>query len=111
AIVALERAIEQAPDFALAYYRLATARAWGLRSDEAVEAAERAAELSGTMGERDRLLVHGHLALRRGDAVEAERIFRSILSGFPDDVEARLQLGKVIFYHRLPRGYPSDEAR
>lgn len=111
AIAALERAIEQAPDFALAYYRLATARAWGLRSDEAVEAAERAAELSGTMGERDRLLVHGHLALRRGDAVEAERIFRSILSGFPDDVEARLQLGKVIFYHRLPRGYPSDEAR
>lgn len=112
--VALEsfgRAVAQDSAFALAWYRLAVAAEWTVRPAIAGEAAERAIELAGTLPEHDRLLVTAWHAFASGDAGGAERIYRQILDGYPDDVEAWLQLGEVLFHYGPLEGRPLSGGR
>ncbi len=96
---ALERAVAADTGFALAYYRLSLVGEWLLRIDLAEQAATRAARFSERLPPRDHQLVAALLANRRGDIPEAERIYRSLLGTYPDDIEAWWQLGEILFHN------------
>jgi DNA-binding SARP family transcriptional activator/TolB-like protein len=84
--------------FALAHYRLALAREWApLPGNEA--AAEAAGRHGARLSTRDRDLLSAFRDWRAGRAIEAERAYRTILSRYPDDVDAWLQLGEIQFHH------------
>jgi tetratricopeptide (TPR) repeat protein len=110
ALAAFEEASAIDPTFALAYYRESVAREWGTQNG-ATEAAERAAELSDRLSERDRQLVEAMLAWRYGDADRAEAIYRTILGTWPDDVESWLQLAEVLNHAGPLKGWPIGESR
>ena len=98
--------------FALAYYRLAAAAEYSaLRDDIAVRAMEKAFELGDRLSPRDRSLLDASLAFRRGDANEAERLYRSYLGRYPDDVQAWFELGEILFHLNPLRGRPTTESR
>jgi tetratricopeptide (TPR) repeat protein len=59
----------------------------------------------------DRLLLEALLAWRRGDAPEAERLYRTAIGQHPDDMEAWFQLGEVLFHGGPPRGRALSESR
>jgi serine/threonine-protein kinase len=111
ALASFQRAVAQDTSFALAWYRLAVAAEWTIRPVIAGAAAERAFELAATLPEHDRLLVTGWHAYATGDAALAERIYRQIVDGYPDDVEAWLQLGEVLFHYGPLDGRPLAGAR
>jgi len=105
ALESFRRATERDTSFALAYYRLSIAVEWSaadadLGRSAAVEAARRSHRLS----EHDGLLLKGFVASRRGDAEEAERLYRGIVAAYPEDVEAWFQLGEVLFHNGPLRG-------
>jgi serine/threonine protein kinase/tetratricopeptide (TPR) repeat protein len=108
---AFQRAVEIDDSFALAYYRLSIAAEWGNRGDIAREAAERAVRHSDRLAQHDRLLLEAILAWRRGAGGEAERLYRTILGTYPDDVEAWFQLGEVLFHGGPLRARPIGESR
>ena len=111
ASVAFSRAVGEDPEFALAYYRLSIGQAWCLQVETVSDAAETALRHAARLGARDRALLEAHFLWRRGSAAEAERIYRDLLTAYPEDVEARLQLAEVLFHYRLPRGYPVPDVR
>jgi tetratricopeptide (TPR) repeat protein len=111
AVDAFQRAVADDPAFALAYYRLSIASEWSQTTTLVRAAAEAAVRNSDRLSPHDRLLLDALLAWRRGDAPEAERLYRKILSQHPDDVEAWFQLGEVLFHGGPPRGRPLSEAR
>jgi tetratricopeptide (TPR) repeat protein len=110
ALESFRRAIEEDSTFALAYYRLSIAAEWSGQY-VAPEAAEQAYRLSGRLSAHDRRLVEALLAWRRGDALEAERLYRAIVGTYPDDVEAWFQLAEVLFHHSPWRGGSVAESR
>ncbi len=105
------QAVDQDSAFALAWYRLAVAAEWTVRPTVAGAAAERAHRLATTLPEHDRLLVSGWHAYATGDAAQAERDYRRVLDGYPDDVEAWTQLGEVLFHYGPLDGRPLALAR
>jgi tetratricopeptide (TPR) repeat protein len=111
ALASFQRAVAQDTAFALAWYRLAVAAEWTVRPAIAGAAAERAIELAGSLPEHDRMLVSAWNAYASGDAARAERIYRQLLDGYPDDVEAWLQLGEVLFHYGPLEGRPLSGAR
>ncbi|MFN2565917.1 MAG: protein kinase [Gemmatimonadaceae bacterium] len=111
AMDAFQRAVAADSTFALAHYRLAVASNWFSAYEPARRAAERAVQLSGRLGEHDRLLLNAFLAWQRGSADESERLYRAILKAYPDDVEAWYQLGEVLFHYNPVRGRSILEAR
>jgi len=111
ALASFRAAVAQDSAFALAWYRLAVAAEWTIRPAIAEEAAQMALELSTTLPEHDRLLVRGWHAYATGDAAEAERSYRRVLDGYPDDVEAWIQLGEVLFHYGPLGGRPLAEAK
>ena len=108
---AFMRAVEQDPSFALAWYRLGVAALWSGQLELARDAAERAVELSDRLTEHDRRLVQAFKALLRGEADDAERLYRIIVGNHPDDVEAWYQLGEVLFHYRPRSGGSICESR
>jgi serine/threonine-protein kinase len=108
---AFEEAVELDPEFALAWYRLSVAAEWATRLGRTEEAAQKAYELADRLSDHDRALLEARLANRRGDAVEAERLYRAILAQHPDDVEAWTQLGEVLFHYAPMVGRPLADAR
>jgi tetratricopeptide (TPR) repeat protein len=74
-------------------------------------AAEKARRLSDRLSDRDRALLEASLAFRRGTADEAERLFRTLLGRYPDDVQAWFELGEVLFHSNPFRGRSGVEAR
>jgi serine/threonine protein kinase/tetratricopeptide (TPR) repeat protein len=111
AIDALQRAVAADPAFALAYYRLSIAAEYGMDPVLTRSAAEQAVRNSDRLTPHDRLLLEALLAWRRGAASEAERLYRNVLGGYPDDVEAWFQLGEVLFHSNPMRGRPFTESR
>jgi tetratricopeptide (TPR) repeat protein len=111
AVEAYQRAVEQDPDFALAYYRLSLAAEWGFLTELSETAAREANERSGRLAERERRLVEALLAWREGEYADAERMYRSLVGSYPDDVEARFQLGEVRFHTGPLVGRSIVEAR
>ncbi len=111
ALASFERAVEVDPEFALAWYRISVAAEWATRQDKTEVAAQRALALADRLSEHDRRLLEARLANRRGDAVESERLYRTILAQFPDDVEAWSQLAEVQFHYGPMRGRSVSESR
>ncbi len=111
AIEAFERALAADSTFALAYYRLSDAADRAGRPELAQTAAERALHFRGRLGERERRLIEAQHAWRRGNGEEAERLCRSLVADYSDDVEGWLQLGEVLAHGNPLRGRSSVEAR
>ncbi|MFQ5702224.1 MAG: protein kinase [Acidobacteriota bacterium] len=111
AVPAFQTAVKEDPTFGLAWYRLAVASLWSQRPETAWEAARRAVQHSHRLNQRDRSLLEAFNALLRGANDEAERLYRSIVGTFPNDVEAWFQLGELLFHHAPKRGTPLRKSR
>ena len=111
AIEALEAAVRIDSSFALGYYRLSDAADRAGRAELAQRSAERALRYRDHLGERERGLIEAQHAWRTGRGYEAERLCRSLLADYPDDVEALLQLAEVLVHGNPLRGRSSVEAR
>jgi DNA-binding SARP family transcriptional activator/TolB-like protein len=111
AIEALEKAVAIDSTFALGYYRLSDAADRAGRAELAQRSAERALEHGERLGERERRLVEVQHAWRLGRGEEGERLSRSLVADYPDDVEAWLQLGEGRAHGNPLRGRSSVEAR
>ena len=111
AVAAFERAVTLDTAFALAYYRLSVAAEWATRATLAERSAEQAVRHSARLADHDRLLLRALLATRRGAAPEAEGLYRNILGIYPDDIEAWIQLGEVLFHYGPTLGRPVADAR
>lgn len=106
AALAFQRATVEDTTFALAYYWLSVASWWADDSRAIDSAASAAVRYGGRLPERDRRLFQAWDAFLQGDAIEAERIYREIVGLEPENVEAWLQLGEVLFHSGPRRGYP-----
>ena len=109
---AFREAAQLDTSFALAQYRLALTATWvsvpgGENPTVWAEAAARHAERLTPLG-RD--LLTAYRAYREGQTEEAERLYRGVIEGHPDNLEAWLMLGETLFHFNLFRGRPSLEA-
>jgi serine/threonine-protein kinase len=104
AVEAFQAAVAADSQFALAFYRLSVAAEWALRPDVATAAAEGAVRHAERLSEHDRQLLEALLTQRRGEHQDAEQMFRAIIAIWPQDVEAWLQLGEVLFHYGPIRG-------
>ena len=111
AVEAFQRAVKEDSLFALAWYRMSVAAEWLTRSDIAREGAEHALRLSDRLSEHDRQLLQALVATRRGNYTEAGQLYQKILSIYPNDVEAWVQLGEVQFHYGPPAGHPIRESK
>jgi len=106
-----ERAVEEDPGFALAYYGLSWAAGWEGNVDVALSSAAKAVELSEGLPERDRQLFKAWHHFYEGSPKEAERLYRRIIDTNPDDLDAWQGLGETLFHFNQTRGIPVTEAR
>ena len=111
AVEALQAAVAADSQFALAFYRLSIAAEWALRPDIAELAAEQAVRHANRLSDRDRRLLEGVLAQREGRSQEAERVFRAVVSIWPQDVETWIQLGEVQFHYGPLMGQSADRSQ
>jgi class 3 adenylate cyclase/tetratricopeptide (TPR) repeat protein len=111
AVDAFQRAVTEDSTFALGYYRLSIAAEWLLRADLSHEAAQRAFRYADRLSERDRALLDAFSAFRRGETDRAETLYRSLVGANPDDVEAWLYLGELLFHVNPVRGRSPIEAK
>jgi serine/threonine-protein kinase len=109
AIAGFRAAVDDDTAFALADYRLAVAALWGNRTAQIDPALDRALRLADRLPPRDRALVGALDAFRRGAPDTAERRYRTILSDYPDDLEASAELGLLLFNYQPLRGRPRVE--
>jgi DNA-binding SARP family transcriptional activator len=111
ALQAFQHAVAADTGFALAHYRLSISAEWFGPAELALDAAEAAVRHSHRLSDRDRHLLQAlHAARGGGDAV-AERLYRQILATYPDDVEAWMQLGEVLFHYGAMRGRSITQSR
>lgn len=108
---AFRAATELDSSFALAYYRLSIAAEWAGQDSVARVAADSAAHFGSRLSEHDRLLVEALAARRAGKWEDAERIYRQVVDDHPDDLEAFLQLGQLLFQTNPLRGRSAAESR
>ncbi len=106
-----QRAVTEDTTFALAYYWLSVASWWADDSEAIDSSAALAVRYGSRLSERNRRLFQAWEAFLRGDAVRAEQIYRQIVGLEPENVEAWLQLGEVMFHSGPRRGYPIGAAR
>lgn len=111
AIQAFEQAVVADSLFALAHYRTSQAASWAFRGDLATRAASQAVRLADRLPERDRRLLLGHEAYRRGDAAGAIAILSELVRLYPDDPEAWYRLGEVRIHFGALMGSPLVDAR
>ncbi len=96
AIDALERAVGQDETFAGAWTRLASSYADAGYYDRAVASAERAVNLLADDDSRLALEARASLAMLTGHAQEARALLERLVDSFPGDVDARIELGRVL---------------
>jgi len=101
AAAAYHRAVAADSTFALAYYRKSIAADWTDAADIRASV-DRAFALADKLPQPERNLVTALRLRRHGNSAEAERIYRTILHQYPDEVEALVQLGEILF-HENPR--------
>ncbi len=106
---AYEEAIRLDSSFALAWYRKSLTGDWTDAYDVR-SSADRALELSDALTPRDRDLVVALQLRRHGHSSEAERLYREHLRRWPDEVEALVQLGEIMFHDGPRRGRSMMEA-
>jgi DNA-binding SARP family transcriptional activator/TolB-like protein len=108
---AFRAAIDLDSAFALAYYRLSIASEWAGQDSIARLAADSAVRFGDRLSAHDRLLVEALAARRSGDWAESERLYRQVVDDHPDDLEAFLQLGQLLFQTNPLRGRSAAESR
>lgn len=84
--------------FALAWYLRAEIQGWlnvGTSHLDLEKAAQYAADLTG----RARRLLDAEISFDRGDHLDAERRYRSLLRDYPNDLEATGQLAEVLLHY------------
>jgi len=111
ALEEFQAAIERDSGFALAHYRLSITAEWLGRDSLARQASISAARFDSRLSEHDRMLVRALAARRSGDLAQAERLYREVVDDYPDDVEAWLQLGQLLFQVNPLRGRSSAGSR
>jgi DNA-binding SARP family transcriptional activator/tetratricopeptide (TPR) repeat protein len=111
ALEAFQAAVQLDTAFSLAYYRQSLAAEWLGRDSLAQRAAETAARFDRRLSEHDRRLVRALVARRVFDLTQAERLYREVVDNYPDDVEAWLQLGQLLFQGNPLRGRSATESR
>jgi tetratricopeptide (TPR) repeat protein len=97
--------------FALAFYRLSIAAEWSFANQQSIGAAERAADLSHRLSERDRRILEAYRLRRFGRNREAEVIYRSIIGTYPDEMEAWLDLSEIVFHAAPLHGQSFTESQ
>ncbi|HEV8453460.1 MAG TPA: BTAD domain-containing putative transcriptional regulator [Gemmatimonadales bacterium] len=105
AVGVFQRATEIDPSFALAYYRLAIAAQE--KPALARKALNQALRYSARLGDHERKLVHALDAFNRGHQKDAERLYRELVTRYPNDFEAWSQWGDVLMHggSRLGRSW------
>jgi len=110
AIAAFQRAVDLDTTFALAYYRLSLAAEWNLLGDLSQRAAESAVRHASRLSDRDRQMLAAFLMRRSGDNARAEKAYREVLGTYPDDLDALIDLGEILFHANPLRGRSFREA-
>jgi tetratricopeptide (TPR) repeat protein len=106
-----QRAVALDTAYALAHYRLSILAEYVTQAELAQAAAEQAVRFAGRLPERDRRMFEAFLAWRRGAHGEAERLYRSLVGSYPDEVEAWFELGEVLFHSNPSHGRSFTEGR
>ncbi|MCH8962083.1 MAG: protein kinase, partial [Bacteroidetes bacterium] len=88
--------------FALAWYLLNRAQGATGRIDESAKALEQAVRYKDSVSDRARLLIEGAVAFDEGRALEAEQIYRGLVTRYPDDID--VTLGTLDHPERHPAG-------
>jgi len=109
AAAAYELAIELDSTFALAYYRKSIAADW-IDAYDVRSSADKATEYADQLSPRDRSLLAALSLRRNGRNEEAEQAYRQHLHQYPDEVEALVQLGEVLFHDNPRRGRSITES-
>ncbi len=110
ALSAFELALSQDSLYALADYRLSIAADFLTRMTLAQTAAERAYRHADRLSDHNRQLLEAFLLWRQGAHGKAERLYRSILGTYPEDIEAWMQLGEIQFHTNVLHGRPVAES-
>jgi DNA-binding SARP family transcriptional activator/tetratricopeptide (TPR) repeat protein len=110
---AYQRAAALDTAFALAHLRLSQAATWGAiwTWEQIIDASSRAVRHADRLGRRPRLLVEAFHDYNRGAYDDAERLYRTLIAAYPDDVEGWYQLGEVLFHCNPLRGRSFLESR
>jgi serine/threonine-protein kinase len=107
--IAYERAIAIDTAFALAYYRKSLVGNWTDAFDVR-SSADKAVAYADRLAPRERSLVEALRTHRHGLSDEAENAYRTHLRRWPDDVEALVELGEILFHDGPRRGRSMTEA-
>jgi DNA-binding SARP family transcriptional activator/tetratricopeptide (TPR) repeat protein len=110
---AFQQALALDSTFALAHYQLSNTLLWLARGtwDSVTTMGLRAQRHSARLTQRARLVIEAYAAFRTGDLDRAEALYHSIVTAYPDEVEAWYQLGDVLYHGNAPRGRSFVEAR
>jgi tetratricopeptide (TPR) repeat protein len=108
AAAAFRAAVDADTLFALAWYRLAYGLSFTERAAEAPGPLARALRLGDRLSERDRRLAQAFSALLQVQAEQADRLYRGVLSDYPDDVEAWFGLADLHLHFGPLYGLPMD---
>lgn len=104
---AFRRAVRIDSLFALAWFRLGVALEWVQSSGtERRTALERAAAQGDRLTERDRVLLRAQYTYSYGSLLEAEALYRQLVTQYPEDLEAWYGLAEVIFHAGPFQGRP-----
>jgi len=103
------RAIVLDSTFALAWYRKSALGEW-VDAFDVRSSADKAVTYADQLSPRDQDLVRALQLRRHGRSIESERLYRAHLLTWPDDVEARVQLGEILFHDGPRRGQSMMEA-
>lgn len=105
-------AVRRDSTFALGHYRLSQSiLSADLLEAEASAADARALRFGTALPERYRMLLSAYSAFRAAHPHTAIRTYRSLVTLYPDDIEAWHQLGETLFHYNPRRGATILEAR
>ena len=107
--VEYEKAIALDSAFALAYYRKSLVGDW-IDAYDVRSTSDKAFAYRGRLSEREKSLITALHTRRYGNSDEAERLYRTHLQRWPDEVEAMVQLGEILFHDGPRRARSMSEA-
>lgn len=112
AIHAFDDAVDVDHSFALAYYRGAVAGLWtgGRDFQPSRQRLARALEYRHRLPEMESTLISAFDAFLRGHLPDAEKLYRQVLLGHPENLEAWFQLGETLFHYGALYGRDVSES-
>ncbi len=110
ALTAFQRAVEADSAFALAHFRLSNAAVWLGRGELGRREAAHALRLADRVPLADSLLFAAWHEARFGDFDQAESLYRRAVALRPEDAEAWLELGELLFHWGPAVGRPIAES-